>query len=137
MTYLNGTCPDSTFSPFEPQLLENSTMTFYGYPIYQEIACESSIIVLKCPLDLVLHIYAGYYGIQSQTSTDTCLTYKKVVDETWIVPTVAYATGAINRIYSACEYKNMCSLLATINNLGGLDLFPRVGKQLLVQVSFF
>lgn len=133
---INGSCPDSTFSPYEPKLLKNSTATFFSYPIYQEIACEGSTIVLKCPIDLVLYIYAGYYGIQSETSSNECLYYNKVVDyDTWIQPTIAYVTDAMKTIYSSCQSKNMCSLLATSTNLGGPDLFPLAGKQLLIQVS--
>lgn len=137
LTKIIDSCPDTSFSPYEPSFLTNSTVTFFGYPIYQEIACEGSTIALKCPTNMVLHIYAGYFGIQNQTSTETCLIYNKVVDDILTMPTMAYITEALKTIYSLCEEYNRCSLLATSYLDGGAELYPTVGKQLLVQVSEF
>lgn len=127
----SGQCPDmTTFSPFEPNFLQNSTITSFGFPIFQEIICQNSIVVLKCPTNFVIHIYAAYYGIQAQTLTQTCSNYSSVP-----VPTMCYVSDAFNTMNLTCEYKNMCQLKVTSANLGGPDLYPSIGKQLLIQVE--
>lgn len=131
---LNGKCPDTnSFSPYEPTYLTNSTSTSFGYPIYQEIVCENSVIVLKCPTNLVLHIYAAYYGVQTQTSTETCRNSTGLESGTF--PTMCYIWEGFKIVNASCEYQNVCKLRVTTTILGGPDLYPSIGKQLLIQVT--
>ena len=44
-------CPH--VSPYIPRYLANSTHTSFGYPIHQQIICNTGRVVLLCPNDLV------------------------------------------------------------------------------------
>ncbi len=57
-TLPTGSCP-LTNSPYEPTFLTNSTTTSFNYPIYETGVCQFGKIVLNCPINTVIHIYAG------------------------------------------------------------------------------
>lgn len=124
---LNGTCNPDSFSIFEPKFMDNSSTTYFSYPIYQQIVCAGTRLIITCPTDLVIHTYAAYFGIQSHTPTTTC---QRAFDEQ---PAMCYISNAFNTINSSCEFKNSCSLRATVGTMGGADLCPSYSKQLLVQ----
>lgn len=49
-------CPwrtDVGSSPYVPKFLGNSTQTSFGYPIFQQIICNTGRIILLCPNDMV------------------------------------------------------------------------------------
>lgn len=122
------TCP--SMSQYEPDLLSNSAMTSFGFPINQEILCQGSTVFLKCPSNQVLHIQAGYYGIQLKTAIEICV---NTTGLTSIIPTMCYVSEDLDTIKSSCEYQNKC--LVNSSNLGVPNLYPLLGKQLLLQVS--
>jgi len=96
----------------------------YGYVINQQIACSGSIVNLVCPINQYIHIYSAYFGIQSATPS-SCLTLSA------LSPTNCFSKAAFTAINSTCEYKNNCSIIATVGQLGN----PCYGStpQLLVQ----
>ena len=73
-TYLNpsGSCVSSSFSPYVPSPLVNSTITYFGYPIYERTICQNGKLVLACSGNQVIHVYSAYFGIQSATTSSTC-----------------------------------------------------------------
>lgn len=120
----------TTSSPYEPQLLVNSTQTYFGYPISQQIVCQGSRLIILCPLELVIHIYSAYYGIQSATMSPTCSSSSSTSSE---MPTKCYVPNAIESIRKMCESASSCQLRASSITLGGGDYCPNYPKQLLVQ----
>ncbi|CAF0930003.1 unnamed protein product [Brachionus calyciflorus] len=125
---INGTC-DTSYSPYVPQALNNSTKTYFSYPIYQQIVCQGSTLILFCPAETVIHIYAGYFGIQEYTRSNFCITSEN--EDKY--PFMLYIADSFKTINSTCENKNMCQLRAMANSLGGGDLNPEYTKQLVVQ----
>lgn len=115
-------------SPYEPSPLINSTQTYFGYPISQQIVCHGSRLIILCPLDLVINIFSAYYGIQLTTMSSTCVSSTST--ET---PTKCYVPNALESIRATCQSERSCQLRATANNLGGGDFCPSYSKQLLVQ----
>ncbi len=114
------TCPspDSSFSPYIPQQLINSTTRHFDYPIYEQRICQNGKLVLACPINEVLHIRAAYFGIQSHTTSQTCTNTSNEV------PEMCFYTNSFDIINSTCEYKNKCYLKATPSQIGGGDLCP-------------
>ncbi|RNA41243.1 rhamnose-binding lectin-like [Brachionus plicatilis] len=125
--FINASC-DSTHSPYVPQPLTNSTLTHFSYPIYQQIVCQGSTLVLVCPSDLVIHIYSAYFGIQEPTRSTFC-TNSEVKE----MPAMMYSIESFNTVFLNCQSKNFCQLKASVNSLGGADLNREIGKQLVVQ----
>lgn len=126
-TMINDTC--TTSSPYEPSVLVNSTRTYFGYPISQQIVCQGSRLIVLCPLELVIHVYSAYYGIQSTTMSATCSSSSSSSE----TPAKCYIPNALESIRGTCEGARSCSLRASSNSLGGGDYCPSFGKQLLVQ----
>ncbi|CAF0770156.1 unnamed protein product [Brachionus calyciflorus] len=122
---INGTC-DTSYSPYVPQALNNSTKTYFSYPIYQQIVCQGSTLILVCPADTVIHIYAGYFGIQEYTKSSICT-------PDYETPFMLYLAESFTIINSTCESKNKCSLRAFPLSMGGTDLNSAFYKQLVVQ----
>lgn len=139
-----GSCmANSIFSPYTPIFLEKNS-EYFGYPIYQQTVCSGSQSIkvlavlfirkinsikffsvnIMCPLPLVVHIYAAYYGIQKSTSM--C----KLSNS--IEPTMCYDKRSFHFITNTCEYKNECQLKADSSHFTN-DPCPSFPKQLLVQ----
>ena len=57
----SGTCQTELGSPIEPEFLNNSTLTSYDYPIYEQVICNGAKMAILCPTDLVIHIYSGIF----------------------------------------------------------------------------
>ena len=125
--FINESC-QSTHSPYVPQPLTNSLNTYFSYPIYQQIVCQGSTLVLVCPSDLVIHIYSAYFGIQEYTRSTFCI--KIEFNE---IPAMMYSIEGFQTVHSICESKNSCQLKALVNSLGGADLNREYSKQLVVQ----
>lgn len=127
---VTGTCKDtSSFSPYVPKSLTNSTQLYFDYPIYQQTVCQNSRILIHCPSDLVIHIYAAYFGIQSYTTTTWCTP----VNSSYENPAMCYFQNAFDTINSTCEYQTSCYVYATVNAMSGGDICPDYTKQLTVQ----
>lgn len=124
----NETC--SQTSPYEPVWPSNSSNVYFGYPISLEILCQDSRFFLFCPTTLVIHIYAAYFGVQAQTSTDSCVYNTNSSAE---LNEKCYVVEAFDVIKSSCEGKSTCKLRANIATLGGADICPNNRKQLFVQ----
>jgi hypothetical protein len=54
--------------PLFPSILNEANSISLGYPIYQQIICDGTIII-TCPANKIIHIYAAYHGIQQSTQT--------------------------------------------------------------------
>jgi hypothetical protein len=127
-------CSTTISSPYEPLFLTNSTLTYFGYPIFQQLVCQGSLLIILCPLDLLIHIYAAYFGIQSTTMSSTCSTSTMSSE----YPAKCYIPNGLSSIVEQCEKKSSCQLRATANNLGGGDFCPQFqNKQLLVQYQCY
>lgn len=128
-TLVEDTCAASS-AAYEPQPLINSTQTYFGYPISQQIVCQGSRLILLCPLELVIRIYSAYYGVQSATMSATCIASLAPDAE---LPAKCYIPNALASIRATCDNENSCQLRASANTLGGGDYCPSYPKQLLVQ----
>lgn len=128
---LNGSCVSSAWSPFEPTFLLSSTQTYFGYPIYEQTACQGNKLLLACPPNMLIHVYAAYYGIQENTLSPSCFPSMN------FLPTKCYVPNAFYSINKTCEYQNSCQLRATTNSLGGGDFCPTFSKQLFVQYQCY
>ncbi|RNA02935.1 rhamnose-binding lectin-like [Brachionus plicatilis] len=125
--FINASC-DSTHSPYVPQPLTNSTLTHFSYPIYQQIVCQGSTLVLVCPSDLVIHIYSAYFGIQEPTRSAFCMS------SPWMEnPHMFYIPQSFDIVKNTCEYKTKCVLRAYAVTMGGVELNSAYSKQLVVQ----
>jgi hypothetical protein len=116
-------------SPYEPEFLYNSTEVYFGYAIYQQIVCQASRLIILCPLDLVIHVFSAYYGIQSTTMSSTCAATTSSGEQ----PAKCYIPKALDSMRETCESKSSCQLRASANSLGGGDYCPSYSKQLFVQ----
>lgn len=117
------TCPTST--PYIPKFLTLTSSYSYGYPIYQGVTCLNSLLFLVCPTNQFIHVYAAYFGIQSQTIS-SCLS-----SLTASSPANCFNKAVFNTINSSCEYQSNCSIVATASQLG--DPCYGNSKQLMVQ----
>lgn len=128
-TSMNVTCDlEPEFSTYEPKFITTSALTYFGYPIYQQLVCQGSRLILVCPSDLVIHVLAGYYGIQSATRSSTCTSSNVEI------PAKCYIPDAFEVINGTCEAKTTCQLKATSNALtNGEDFCPSYQKQLFIQ----
>ena len=98
----------------------------------QQIACQNSRIILKCPAGLVLHIYAAYFGIQSSTKISSfCSNSSSSIASN--TPSMCFYLESFDSINATCEYRNSCYLRATPTQIGSGDLCPNFAKQLFVQ----
>lgn len=43
-----GTCVSSSFSPYTPVRLTNSTSTYFSYPIYEQTICQNGKLIIAC-----------------------------------------------------------------------------------------
>jgi hypothetical protein len=124
----NGTCPTS--SPHLPMFLNGSLQVSYEYPLLQTIVCDESTVVLVCPANQVIHIYAGYYGIQSQTETQC----KQTTTER---PFMCSRISSLTMIHSMCEREQTCSIEVNGNSFNGGNpadvLCSNYERQLLLQ----
>ncbi len=122
-----GECSTSLV-PYTPQFLLNSSDTYFEYPIYEQIACQNSKLLIACSPNLVIHIYAAYFGIQSATSTSWCMNTTSLE-----LPEMCFSQSSFDIINATCEYKSSCYLRATTTQIGAGDLCPSYSKQLFVQ----
>ena len=120
----NGTCPKMS-SPFQPEYLNSTQLYSFGYPIYQISICSGGLVNILCFSDTVIHIYAAYFGVQTDTFLPTCFSGSSEY------PKECYYANGFNFINSTCENNQTCSFNANIANLGdGCPIFP---KQLFIQ----
>jgi hypothetical protein len=103
-------------------------------PIYQQIICANSRIILSCPTNRYIYIYRAYYGIQSETSTNTnCLPNSQSNTR----PSVCYNKDAFDRLSSQCNSKQECLIYVDDNNFGNpcvvQDLSIIILKQMFIQ----
>lgn len=123
----NDTCSQS--SPYEPSFLSNSTLLYFGYPIFEQVMCQNSRLILVCPTSLVVHIYAAYYGVQLETATAQCIQSTNGSE----LNAKCYVKQAFDVIRKSCEWESRCEVRATVSTLGGPDLCPTNQKQLFLQ----
>ena len=123
-----GTCP-TDYSVNMPSFISNSSLTSFGYPIFERVVCDSSTLVLTCSTDYVLHIYAGYYGIQSLTTYTECLASSDGSE----IPAAAYSPASFTQISASCEGKSSCKLVANAQALYSPLVAQYYNKQLFVQ----
>jgi len=106
----DGECP--THFPRMPSFLQNSSESSFGYPIYQQINCNSVRTVLVCPDYTVIHIYSAYFGIQSSTK-GPCLS-----SSTSELPEMCFDPIAFEAINALCEYQQSCVVRPAASSLG-------------------
>lgn len=124
----NGTCQQT--SPYEPEFTSNSSQLYFGYPVATQVLCENARLVLVCSGDLVIHIYAAYYGVQQSTAvTSTCVQASDGLE----INAKCYVRQGFDVIEASCEGKSSCNLRVSTATMGGPDLCPTVSKQLFVQ----
>lgn len=121
--------PTTTYNQYVPRTLTDSTNVYFGYPIYQQLICENAKLILTCPTDAVIHIYAAYFGTQSATTLPNCVTAGNFQE----IPEKCFLKDTFTIVFKSCEGKNACQVRATTTALGGADLCPGISKQLLVQ----
>lgn len=115
---------------YEPDYLSNITKaTYFDYPIYQQIICNTGKIVLLCPANLYLHIYAAYYGIQATTAESGCIQSPSSRDGE--IPTMCYFPDTIQKLKAKCELNNTCFI--EINRINFGDPCPSYTKQFFLQ----
>lgn len=132
---------NSSWLAYEPVFLTNSTQAYLGYPISQQIVCQNSRLIILCPLDLVIHIYAAYYGIQSRTMSPTCLSSLLSLSQpnynSTLVLAKCYTPSVLETTRKTCEGSRSCELKASLthltNNSSVSELCPNSPKQLFVQ----
>lgn len=124
---------NSIYSPYEPVFLTNSTQSYLGYPISQQLVCQGSRLILLCPLELVIHIYAAYFGLQSETLSPSCWPKSTTSDVKQPPAAKCYVPSSLETIRETCEGRRSCQLRASPTSLGRIDYCPMYSKQLFVQ----
>lgn len=128
----NGTCQST--SPYEPEYISNSSQLYFGYPISTLILCEDARLILVCPNDLVVHIYAAYFGVQQSTSTSACVDLTTTsTGDSLELNAKCYVRQGFDVIQANCEGKSRCDVRATAATMGGPNLCPEISKQVFVQ----
>jgi hypothetical protein len=136
-------CSDSSYVPLDscptqsvlvPSLLIDSKTTNFDYPIYQHIACYNAKLHIQCQAETIIHIYAVYYGIQSETSSD-CVSRTNLAAITAEAPAQCWSPLTYDRVAFLCEYKTSCLLTSSAIGLYVVDICPdyKTRQQLLVQ----
>ena len=117
-----------SFSPYEPTFISNSSWTYFGYPVYQQLVCQGSRLIILCPLHSVIRIFAAYFGLQLSTKSSTCLSSlsASILDE---LPSKCYIPSTLTSIVEHCDSRQSCQLMGTLNE----DFCPSFPKQLFVQ----
>ena len=106
--FLNKNCESISLTPFNPFDLKYDLKSF-NYSIFQMIICDGGQFFIQCPINLYIHIYAAYYGIQNKIKT-SCLDYSIEI------PEALYLSSSFNFVNETCEFQNSCSLTASIIN---------------------
>ncbi|CAF0920424.1 unnamed protein product [Brachionus calyciflorus] len=119
----NVKCPKS--SPFYSESIDN--IYDLEYPIYEQIACQNSKIVLSCPKELNIFIYSVYYGKQSPTFSQSCNLDRDINEEN--SSHECYSLNTYEAIRDMCQNKTSC--LVNTNNLP--DVCSSQSKQFYVQ----
>jgi hypothetical protein len=128
------TCPSQ--SVIVPSFLNDSSITNFDYPIYQQVSCYGSKIDLICQPNTIIHVYSAYYGIQSQTSTECVTTnYGNLNPITIEAPALCYSPLTFSQIQIFCETKSSCSLISSSTGLNVVDICPafQLRQQLFIQ----
>ena len=91
---------------------------------------------MTCAADLVIHIFAAYYGIQRATGVRHCLGADLEPNSgsssaTSEMPEMCFFSNTLSKAQTSCENKKTCLLEASVNNFG--DPCPHFNKQLFIQ----
>ncbi|RNA41242.1 rhamnose-binding lectin-like [Brachionus plicatilis] len=110
---------------FFPTLLNTNSF----FPIYDQVICENSRVVLSCPENLKIFIISAFYGHKTLFGANEC----SFSESESLQPnrTQCFWPSSLRNVKSLCDNRTNCLLNASMNR--SEDVCPGLAKKMLLE----
>lgn len=110
---------------FFPNLIDKKSI----YPIYDQIVCDNSQVVLSCPENLRIFTISSFYGYKNIFGSIECSLSD--YDSNKLNNTQCFSISSLKEMKNQCDNKTNCLISVYANR--GKDICPNLSKKLIIQ----